>query len=68
MAHMKAAVMNNAIDELTLDELRSVTGGGPVDTLLAEAEAATDAYLKQFTRFMALINSPVNQAPTAPQE
>ena len=68
MAHMKAAVMNNAIDELTLDELCSVTGGGPVDNLLAEAEAVTDAYLKQFTRFMAMINSPVNQAPSAAQE
>ena len=60
--------MNNALDELTLNELRSVTGGGPVDNLLAEAEAATDAYLKQFTRFMAMINSPVSQAPTASQE
>jgi hypothetical protein len=65
---MEAAVMNNALDELTLNELRSVTGGGPVDNLLAEAEAATDAYLKQFTRFMAMINSPINQAPAASQE
>ena len=64
--------MNNAIDEFTLDELSSVVGGGIVDNVLAETEASTTAFLKQFAessqRFTVFINSPGNQAPTPPQE
>jgi hypothetical protein len=48
--------------EMNADELASVTGGGIVDTVSAEAEAQTNAFLKQFAetsqRFSAFINSP----------
>jgi hypothetical protein len=59
--------MTNENRELSVEELSSVTGGGIVDTVLPEAEATTDAFLKRFAeaalRFNAFINSPGTQNP-----
>jgi hypothetical protein len=55
--------------ELNTEELGSVTGGGIVDNVAAEAEASTNAFLKRFAeasqRFSAFINSPASQGPAA---
>ena len=56
--------------ELNTEELGSVTGGGIVDTVASEAEATTNAFLKNFAeasqRFSVFINTPgSNQAPAA---
>jgi hypothetical protein len=60
--------MNEAIDELELNDLSSVTGGVATATaLLAELDAAMDANVKQLAKLMAT-PSPVNQALTGPQE
>jgi hypothetical protein len=60
--------MTNETSELTLDELATVAGGGLVDKVLLESEAATDEFLKKFAeasvRFNAFINAPpANQPP-----
>jgi hypothetical protein len=64
--------MNNDDGELSVEELSSVTGGGIVDTVLSDAEATTDAFLKRFVeasqRLHAFINAPGNQTPPANQE
>lgn len=56
------------ICELSLDDLSYATGGGLVDSLLADAESTTDAFLKKFAEtsltFSTFINSPASQ--TAP--
>ena len=60
--------MNEAIDELALKDLSSVTGGvATASTLQAEVDAAMDASVKQLAKLMAT-PSPVNQALTGPQE
>jgi hypothetical protein len=47
-------------------------GGGIVDTVLSDAEATTDAFLKRFAevslRINAFINAPGNQTPAVNQE
>ncbi len=61
--------MTNENRELNVEELGSATGGGIVDNVLPEAEAATGALLKRFAeanlRFNAFINSPTAQGPAA---
>jgi hypothetical protein len=58
--------------EMDVEELAFVTGGGIVDTVFAEAEATTDAFLKRFAeaslRFNAFINTPGPQGPAVNQE
>ena len=69
VAHgMKGTSMNEAIDEIELNDLGSVTGGVATATsLLAELDAAMDASVKQLGKLMATPN-PVNQPPAGPQE
>jgi bacteriocin-like protein len=60
--------MTNETRELNIDELAAVTGGGLVDKVLPESEAATNEFLKKFAeaavRFNAFINAPpANQPP-----
>jgi hypothetical protein len=60
--------MTNETSELNIDELAAVAGGGLVDKVLVESEAATDEFLKKFAatsvRFNAFINAPpANQPP-----
>ena len=62
--------MTNENRELNTEELGSVSGGGIVDNVSAEAEASTNAFLKRFAeasvRFNAFINTPTsNQAAAA---
>jgi len=60
--------MNEANNELALNDLSSVTGGvATASTLQAEVDAAMDASVKQLAKLMAT-PSPVNQALTSPQE
>ena len=60
--------MNEAIDEIELNDLSSVTGGVATATsLLAELDAAMDANVKQLAKLMATPN-PVNQPLAGPQE
>ena len=58
--------------ELSVEELGTVTGGGIVDTVLSDAEATTDEFLKKFAEssllFNAFINKPGTQVPTANPE
>ena len=55
--------------ELNTEELGSVTGGGIVDTVATEAEATTNAFLKNFAestqRFSAFINTPTSNQVAA---
>jgi bacteriocin-like protein len=64
--------MANDGRELSIEELSSVTGGGIVGTVLSDAEATTDAFLKRFAessqRISAFINNPGSQASTAPNQ
>ena len=60
--------MTDETSELDIDELAAVTGGGIVDKVLPESEAATEEFLKKFAeasvRFNAFINAPpANQPP-----
>ena len=61
--------MTNDDRELSVEELGSVTGGGIVGTVLSDAEATTDAFLKRFAeasqRLNAFINNPGSQTPAA---
>jgi hypothetical protein len=60
--------MNEANNELELNDLSSVTGGvATASTLQAEVDAAMDASVKQLAKLMAT-PSPVNQPLTGPQE
>ena len=60
--------MNEANDEIELNDLSSVTGGvATANALLAELDAAMDASVKQLGRLMSTASS-VNQAQTGPQE
>ena len=60
--------MNEANNELELNDLSSVTGGvATASTLLAELAAAMDANVKQLGKLMAT-PSPVNQPLAGPQE
>ncbi len=60
--------MNEAIDEIELNDLSSVTGGVATATaLLAELDVAMDASVKQLAKLMAT-PSPVNQPLAGPQE
>jgi hypothetical protein len=60
--------MNNENRELSVEELGAVSGGGIVNTVLSDAEASTDAFLKRFAeasqRFSTFINNPGNQTAT----
>jgi hypothetical protein len=61
--------MTNENRELSLEQLGAVTGGGIVDKVLPESEAATTEFLKKFAeasqRFSAFINSPTTQSAAA---
>ena len=60
--------MNEANNELELNDLGSVTGGvATASTLQADVDAAMDASVKQLAKLMAT-PSPVNQPLTGPQE
>ena len=71
-SQLRCTPMTNENREMDVEELGSVTGGGIVDTVFAEAEATTGAFLKRFAeaslRFNAFINSPGSQGPAASQE
>jgi hypothetical protein len=65
--------MTNENRELNVQELACVSGGGIVDNVLPESEAATAAFLKQFAeasvRFNTFINTPTtNQIAAANQQ
>ena len=61
--------MTGETSELDIDELAAVTGGGIVDKVLPESEAATEEFLKKFAeasvRFNAFINAPPTNQPPA---
>lgn len=53
--------------ELTGDELDAVTGGGLVDTVLADAESSTNEFLKRFAETSQRVSAFINAAPAANQ-
>jgi hypothetical protein len=62
----KAMAMNSC--ELSADELSGVVGGGIVDSVLPEAEAAADLLVKQAAesgkKFMTFLTTPAAELPT----
>lgn len=56
--------------ELNAEELNAVVGGGLVDNVLPETEAAVDALVKKMAensqKFSAFINSPAPETPALP--
>jgi hypothetical protein len=73
IANIMVRTMNTENPELSIEQLGTVTGSGIVDTVASDAEASTNAFLKNFAeaslRFSAFINAPAgSQAPTANQE
>jgi hypothetical protein len=63
---IEAMEMNSC--ELSAEELSGVAGGGIVDNVLPEAEAAADLLVKQTAesskKFMAFLTTPAAELPT----
>jgi hypothetical protein len=53
--------------ELTVEDLDTVTGGGIVDSVLAESEESTAVFLKRFAETSQRVNAFINAAPAASQ-
>ena len=68
----RIGTMRHCDRELSLAELDAATGGGIVDNVVSDAEAATDAFLKRFAdssqRFIAFLNTPVTPTSATGQE
>jgi hypothetical protein len=68
----RCGIMTNQNHELSIEQLGIVSGGGIVDNVLPESEAATTEFLKKFAeqsqKFNAFIAAPTGPAPSAPQE
>jgi hypothetical protein len=62
--------MDNNLHELSDEQLNDAVGGGLVDSLLSETEAAADTLVKRIAedskKFSAFLNPVVPEAPPSP--